>query len=128
MSNSELAEELHKPIIRKFGKRKVYSSFKENIWGADLADMQLISKFNKWFWFILCVIDNYSKYAGVVLLNDNKNVLQCITIANAFQKILGESNCKISKISVDKGSEFYNRLMKSWFQYIYIYIYIYIDI
>ena len=47
MSNSELAEELHKPIIRKFGKRKVYSSFKENIWGADLADMQLISKFNK---------------------------------------------------------------------------------
>ena len=122
MSNSELAEELHKPIIRKFGKRKVYSSFKENIWGADLADMQLISKFNKWFWFILCVIDNY---AGVVLLNDNKNVLQCITIANAFQKILGESNCKISKISVDKGSEFYNRLMKSWFQYIYIYIYIY---
>ena len=42
--NDQLAKELHKPIIRKFKKRKVYSSFKYNIWGADLADMQLISK------------------------------------------------------------------------------------
>ena len=46
MSNKELAKELHKPIIRKFVKQKVYSSFIGNIWGADLADMQLISKFN----------------------------------------------------------------------------------
>ena len=45
--NEQLAEELHKPIIRKFKKRKVYSAFKDNIWAADLADMQLISKFNK---------------------------------------------------------------------------------
>ena len=45
--NMKLANELHKPIIRKFNKRKVYSSFKDNIWGADLADMQLLSKFNK---------------------------------------------------------------------------------
>ena len=52
--NLRLAEELHKPIIRKFGKRKVYSSFRDNIWGADLADMQLISKFNKGFRFLLC--------------------------------------------------------------------------
>ena len=54
--NMQLAEELHKPIIRKFRKRKVYSGFKDNIWGADLADMQLISKFNKGFRFLLCVI------------------------------------------------------------------------
>ena len=47
--NKQLAEELHKPNIRKFRKRKVYSSFKDNIWGADLADMQSISKFNKRF-------------------------------------------------------------------------------
>ena len=47
MLNNELAEELHKLIIRKFKKRKVHSSFIDNIWGADLADMQLISKFNK---------------------------------------------------------------------------------
>ena len=52
-------EELHKPIIRKFNKRKVQSPFKDNIWGADLADMQLISIFNKWFRFFLCTIDNY---------------------------------------------------------------------
>ena len=47
--NEQLAKELHKPIIRKFKKRTVYSGFKDNIWGADLADMQLISKFNKGF-------------------------------------------------------------------------------
>ena len=52
--NKQLAEELHKPIIKKFKKRKVYSAFKDNIWGADLADMQLISKFNKGFSFLLC--------------------------------------------------------------------------
>ena len=55
--NEQLAKELHEPIIRKFQKRKVYSGFKDNIWGNDLADMQLISKFNKGFWFLPCVID-----------------------------------------------------------------------
>ena len=53
-SNQQLAEELPKPIIRKFEKRKVYSSFKDNTWGADLADMHLISKYNKGFQFLLC--------------------------------------------------------------------------
>ena len=52
--NLQLAKELHKPIIRNFKKRIVYSGFKDNIWGADLADMQLISKFNKGFRFLLC--------------------------------------------------------------------------
>ena len=47
MSNQELAGELHKPIIRKFEKRKVHSSFVDNIWAADLANMQFIKKFNK---------------------------------------------------------------------------------
>ena len=56
MSNKELAAELHKPIIRKFEKRKVHSFFIDNIRCADLANMQLISKFNKGFWFLLCVI------------------------------------------------------------------------
>ena len=68
ISNQELAEELHKPIIRKFEKRKVYSSFIDNIWSADLADMQLISKFNEGIRILLCVIDVYSKYAWVVPL------------------------------------------------------------
>ena len=47
--NLQLAKELHKQIIRNFKKRTVYSGFKGNIWGADLADMQLISKFNRGF-------------------------------------------------------------------------------
>ena len=61
ISNRELAEELHKPFIRKINKRKVHSPFLDNMWGADLADMQFISKFNKRFRFLLCVIDIYSK-------------------------------------------------------------------
>ena len=59
----QLAEELHKPIIRNFKKGIVYSGFKDNIWGADLHYMQLISKFNKGFRFLLFVIDILSKYA-----------------------------------------------------------------
>ena len=51
--NLKLADELHKPIIRKFNKRKVYSFFKDNIWGVDLADMQLLSKFNKGIIFLV---------------------------------------------------------------------------
>ena len=106
--NEQLAKELHKPIIRKFKKRKVYSGFKDNIWGADLADMQLISKFNKGFRFLLCVIDIFSKYTWVVPLKNKKGV----SIVDAFQKILDESGCKPNKIWVDKGSEFYNILLK----------------
>ena len=107
----ELAEELHKPIIWKFNKRKVQSPFIDSIWGADL-DMQSISKFGKGFRFLLCVIGIYSKYAWVIPLKDKK----VTTITNAFQKILRESNCKSNKIWVDKGSKFYNRSMKSWLE------------
>ena len=110
--NEQLAEEVYKPIIRTFKKRKVYSTFKDNTWGADLADMQLISKFNKGFRFLLCVIDVFSKYAWVVSLKDKKGV----TITNAFQSILKDSNRKTNKIWVDKGSEFYNNLKKKKLQ------------
>ena len=95
--NEQLAEELHKPISRNFKKRTVYSGFKDNIWGTDLADMQLISKFNKGFRFLLCVIDILSKYAWLVPLKDKKGV----TIIDAFQKILKESNRKPNKIWVN---------------------------
>ena len=108
--NEQLAEQLHKPIIKNFKKRRVYNSFKDNIWGADLADMQLISKFNKGFRFLLCVIDIFSKYAWVVPLKDKKGA----SIVNAFQKILKESDRKPNKIWVDKGSEFYNSSFKKW--------------
>ena len=72
LQNSQLADELHKPIIRKFKKRKVYSSFKDKIWGVDLAYMQLISKHSKGIGYLLCVIDLLSKYAWVVPLKDKK--------------------------------------------------------
>ena len=75
--NEQLADELHKIIIRKFKKRKVYSTFKDNIWGADLADMQLLSKYNKGIRFLLCVIDIFSKYAWVVPLKDKKKYKHC---------------------------------------------------
>ena len=52
MSDQQLAEELCKPIIRNFRKRKVHSPFIDNIWGADLADMQLVSKFYKGICFL----------------------------------------------------------------------------
>ena len=67
LENKELTNELHKSIIRKFKKRKVYSSFKDNIWGVDLADMQLISKYNKGIKYLLSVIDLFSKYASIFL-------------------------------------------------------------
>ena len=70
MYNEHLAKELHKPIIRKFKKRKAYFGFRDNTWGADLADVQLISKFNKGFRFLLCVIEVFSKYAWVVPLKN----------------------------------------------------------
>ena len=81
--NKQLTEEVHKPIIKKFKKRKVYSTFKDNIWGVDLADMQLIRRFNKGFRLLLCVTDIFSKYACVVPLKDKI----CVSIVNAFQSI-----------------------------------------
>ena len=72
--------------------------------------MQLISKFNKGFRFLLCIIDIFSKYAWVVPLKDRK----CISIVNAFQKILEEFDRKPNKIWVDKRSEFYSNSFKKW--------------
>ena len=110
--NQQLAEELHKPIIKKFEKGKVHATFKDNIWGADLADMQLLSRYNKGIRFLLCVIDIFSKYTWVVPLKDKKG----ISIVKAFQIIFKQSNKKPNKIWVDKGSEFYNVSFKKWLQ------------
>ena len=88
----------------------MYSSFKDNIWCVDLADMQLISKYNKGIRYLLCVTDLFSKYAWVVPLKDKKGA----TITNAFQKILDSSKRKPNKIWVDQGSEFYNNSFKKW--------------
>ena len=63
--NYQLANELHKPIISTFEKRKFYSSFRDNIWGVDLADMQSLSKYIKGIKYLLCAIDLFSKYAWI---------------------------------------------------------------
>ena len=100
----DLAEELHKPIIRKFENWKVYSPFIDNIWGNDLADMPLISKFNKEFGFLFCVIGISDKYASIIPLKGNKYT----AIANAFQKVLDKSNRKPKQLWVNKNREFLN--------------------
>ena len=69
-SKYQLANELHKPITKKFKKRKVYSSFKDNIWGVDLDDMQSLNKFDKGIKYLLCATDLSSKYALVIPLKD----------------------------------------------------------
>ena len=109
-SSSILADELHKPVIKKFDKRKVYSQFKDNIWGLDLADMKSLSRKDKGIKYLLCAIDLHSKYAFVIRLKDKKG----ISIVNAFDKIIKQSNRKPNKIWVDQGGEFYNNVFKKW--------------
>ena len=106
--NYQLANELHKPIIRKFQKRKVYSFFRDNIWGTGLADMKSLSKYNKGIKYLLRTIDLFSKYAWVAPIKDQKGT----SIANVFKKILSDLNRKPNKIWFDQGSEFYNNPFK----------------
>ena len=108
----QLIQELHKINIRKCEKLQIYSSFKNNTWVAELVDMQLISKLNKVFHYLWCVIGIYSKYPRVVPLKYKKG----ITITSIFQKLLHGSNLKPNNIGVDEGSEFYNRSIKLWVQ------------
>ena len=96
-----LVDELHKPVI------KIYSQFKDNIWGVDLADMQSLSRKNKGIKYLLCAIDLYRKYAFVIPLKDKKG----ISFVNAFDKII-KSKRKPNKIWVDQRSEFYNNNLK----------------
>ena len=109
-SSSILADELHKPIIKKFNKRKVYSQFKDNIWGVDLADMQSLSRENKGIKYLLCAIDLYSKYVFVIPLKDKKG----ISIVNPFDKIIKQSNRKPIKIWVDQGIIMLYNVFKKW--------------
>ena len=107
--NYQLANELYKPIIRKFNKRKVYSSFRDNIWGVDLADIQSLSKYIKGTKHLLLAIDLFSKYEWVVPIKDKKGT----SIVNAFKKIMSKEK-KPNKIWVDQGCEFYIMLLKTF--------------
>ena len=88
--NYQLSNELHRQIIRKFKRRKIYSSLRDNIWGVD---MQSLSKYNKGIKCLLCAINVFSKDGWVVPLKDKKG----ITIDNAFENLLDSSNREPNK-------------------------------
>ena len=105
--NYEPGNELHSKNYRKFKRRKVYSSFRDNIWAVYLADMQSLRKYKKGIKYLLCAVDLLSKYAWVVPLKGKRG----ICIVNAFQKLISKE-IKPNKIWVDQGGEFYNNLLK----------------
>ena len=113
----QLANKLHKTIIRKLKKRKVYLSYTDSIWRVDLADVQSLSKYNKAIMYFLCAINLFSKYAWVVPIEDKEET----SIVNAFKKIISEKSeveskgwRKTNKIWVDQGSEFYDKSFKDF--------------
>ena len=116
--NYQLVKELYRQIIGKFKTRKVYSSFRDNIWGVYLSDVKSLSNCNKGINYLLCVIDLFSKYAWVVPLKDKRG----ISIVNVFQKII--SKRKPNKIWIDQGGEFYNNLLKTFLKISSIEIYL----
>ena len=94
-------------LLENLKRLKVYLSFRDNIWGVDLADMQSLSKYKKGIKYLLCAIDLFSKYAWVVPLKDKRG----ISIVDAFQKIISKGR-KPNKIWIDQSGEFYNNLFK----------------
>ena len=103
---STLAEELHKPVKRKFKKRRVLVNGIDKIWAADLVDMQAFSKFNHGIKYLLAVIDVFSKYGWLIPLKDKTGK----SVASALKTISKEK--KPEKMWVDKGKEFYNKDVK----------------
>jgi len=98
------ANELHRKVIKNFPKRKVIVYGLDDIWGADLVDMQEWEKENNGYKYMLNVIDVFSKYAwSKPLKNKNSD-----NVLNAFKNIINESKRKPERIWVDQGGEFYN--------------------
>ena len=104
----KLANELHKPIIRKFKRRKVnFGNFPNEIWSADLIDLKKLKKYNNGFQYIINIIDLYSRYAWSIPIKNKTGK----SIVEAFDSIRGS---KPKKLWVDNGSEFYNKIFKKW--------------
>ena len=105
---------MHKPIRRKFEKRRVVITGKnsgssiDNTWTADLVDMQPYSRWNKGYKYLLTVLDVFSKYAWVVPIKDKNGE----TITNAFKVIINKR--KPTYLWTDKGTEFYNSTFKDF--------------
>ena len=107
--DEQLAEELRKPVTKRFKRRKVYARFKDNIWVADLAEMELLSSKNENVKYLLCVIGVFTKYAWVKPLKDKKGK----TVLNYFIEIVNESNYKLNKLWIDQGRNFRINLCKN---------------
>ena len=97
--NKQLAQKLHKPVIKKFKRTKIYARFKNNSWAEDLAETGSLHSKNKDVKYLLCVRYVSTKYAWVKHLKDKKGK----TVLNAFIEIVNESNCKPNKLWVDQG-------------------------
>ena len=106
--NEQLAEQLHKPVIKKFKRREVYAGFKENIWAADLAEIESLSSKNKNVKYLLSVINVFAKCAQVKPLKDKKGK----TILDTFIEIVNESNRKLNKLWFDQKRSTYARMVR----------------
>ena len=105
----KLANELHKPIIRKFKRRKFnFGNFPNEIWSADLIDLKKLKKYNNGFQYIINIIDLYSRHAWSIPVKNKTGK----SIVEAFNS-LSETK-KPKKLWVDNGSEFYNKIFKKW--------------
>ena len=107
--SQQLANELHKPITRNFQKRLVISNGIDDIWAADLVEMQKFSKWNKGIKYLLMVIDVFSKYGWIRGLKDKKTE----TVSKAFDDIF-KSKRKPQMLWTDKGSEFISKHFKDF--------------
>ena len=108
--SQQLADELHKPITRKFQKRRVISNGIDDIWTADLVEMQNFSKWNKGIRYLLMVIDVFSKYGWVRALKNKK----AETVYEAFRDIIIKSNRKPKMLWTDKGTEFTGKYFRNY--------------
>lgn len=104
-----LADELHKPIRRKFQKRAVIVVGIDDTWSADLVDMSSFAKFNKGIKYLLTIIDIFSKFAWAVPVKDKTGA----SVTKAFENVMKNSKRKPEKLWVDEGKEFYNKEFKS---------------
>jgi len=102
----ELAEELHKPVQKKFRKRRIWVSGIDNIWAADLVDMTEFAKFNNGYKYLLTVIDVFSKYGRIILLKNKTGKATASALKTIF------THRKPQRLWVDKGKEFYNKDVK----------------
>ena len=115
-----LAQELHKKVITKLKRRKIYARFKDNIWAADLAEIGSLSSNNTSVKYSLRVIDAFIKYAWVKSLKDKKTKI----VFYGFIEILNESKRKSNKLWVDQRKKIHNSFMPKWLDDNYILLYL----